>query len=52
MSILSEPYGQMPDGSFVNQFTLTGSGGLSATVITYGATLTRLSYGGRDVGLG
>lgn len=52
MSILSEPYGQMPDGSFVNQFTLTGSGGLSATVITYGATLTRLSYGGRDVVLG
>lgn len=45
-------YGYMPDGTPVEQFTLVGKGGLSATFITYGAILTNLVFEGKDVVLG
>jgi aldose 1-epimerase len=37
-----KPFGQTPSGEAVEAFTLTNSHGVSATVITYGATLQSL----------
>lgn len=45
-------YGHMPDGTAVEQITLTGKGGLTATFITYGAIITNLLFEGKDVVLG
>lgn len=42
MSIEKTHYGAMPDGTVVHQFTLTNAHGLRATLITYGATLTKV----------
>ena len=36
------PFGQTPSGEAVEAFTLTNAKGVSATVITYGATLQSL----------
>lgn len=44
-------YGNMPDGTPVEEITIA-NGGLSATIITYGANLTKLVYAGKDVVLG
>jgi aldose 1-epimerase len=43
-----KPFGQTPDGQAVEAFTLTNGHGVSATVITYGATLQALVAPGRD----
>lgn len=49
-------FGRMPDGTAVHAYTLRDSGGLSATVIQYGARLTTLEVpvaaGVRNVTLG
>ncbi|MBO9707923.1 MAG: galactose mutarotase [Caulobacter sp.] len=42
------PFGQTPSGEAVEAFTLTNAHGVSATVITYGATLQSLVAPGRD----
>ena len=42
------PFGQTPDGAEVEAITLTNGHGVSATVITYGATLQSLIAPGRD----
>ncbi len=41
-------FGRMPDGSEVAQFTLRNAKGLSAKLITYGATLTELQAPDRN----
>ena len=42
------PFGKTPDGVEVEAITLTNAKGVSATVITYGATLQSLIAPGRD----
>jgi aldose 1-epimerase len=42
------PFGKTPDGTAVEAITLTNGKGVSATVITYGATLQSLIAPGRD----
>ncbi len=44
-------YGTMPDGTSVEEITIQ-KGELSATIISYGAILTKLVYAGKDVVLG
>lgn len=43
-----KPFGQIPSGETVEAITLTNGKGVSATVITYGATLQALIAPGRD----
>ncbi|NQE61256.1 aldose epimerase family protein [Caulobacter sp. RHG1] len=43
-----KPFGKLPSGEAVEAFTLTNGKGVSATVITYGATLQALVAPGRD----
>ncbi len=43
-----KPFGQIPSGEAVEAITLTNGKGVSATVITYGATLQALVAPGRD----
>ncbi len=45
-------YGTLPNGTPVEQITLSRTGGLTVSCITYGATLTALKVGGTDVILG
>lgn len=50
MNVDQETIGRTPDGTEVSQFTLTNAAGLSATVMTYGATLREVrapDIGGR-----
>lgn len=42
------PYGALTDGTVVESVTLTGSNGVSARIITYGATLEALNAPDRD----
>ncbi len=48
MSIASKPYGKLPNGEEVTLFTLKNRNGLSAQVMTLGATLTTLYVPDRD----
>lgn len=43
-----KPFGQTPSGEAVEAFTLKNGHGVSATIITYGATLQSLIAPGRD----
>ena len=43
-----KPFGKLPSGEMVEALTLTNGKGVSATVITYGATLQSLIAPGRD----
>lgn len=43
-----KPFGKLPSGEGVEALTLTNGNGVSATVITYGATLQSLIAPGRD----
>ncbi len=45
-------FGKMPDGTTIDQYTLTNAKGLVAKVITYGATLTELYVPDRQGKLG
>lgn len=49
MSIQVEPFGTLPTGEAVERYILTGTGGLTAVLLTYGATLQQLMLDGRDV---
>ena len=42
MSITRAPFGALPDGRPVERITLEGRNGLSASILTYGATLQSL----------
>ncbi len=48
MEIKKELFGNLPDGTRIDVFTLTNSQGLSAKVITYGATLISLKTPDRN----
>ena len=57
MSVKSEPFGTLPDGTPVAIYTLTNRKGLEARIMTYGATLVSLRLPDRngrldDVNLG
>ena len=46
--MLQAPFGQMPDGAVVNQFTLTNANGMVAKIIDFGAIVTELHAPDRD----
>ncbi len=48
----TQPFGTLPNGTAVESITICGKGGLSATVLTYGAILQKLVFEGTDVVLG
>ncbi len=48
MSIDKQPYGKMPDGTEVDQYTLTNTNGLKVKIITYGAMITSVEVPDRD----
>ena len=52
MSVQISPFGSLPSGESVEKYTLIGAGGLSVDIITYGATLQRIQFHGRDMILG
>jgi aldose 1-epimerase len=45
-------FGKLPDGTVVQEFTLTNTSGAKAKIITYGATLTELHVPDKDGKLG
>ena len=52
LSIEKRAFGILPDGTAVEQYRLTASGGLKVSVLTYGATLQAVKFAGKDVILG
>lgn len=48
MSVQNEPFGQMPDGTVVDRYTLKNANGLKVAVMTYGATLTSVETPDRN----
>lgn len=52
MGIQKLAFGKLPDGRSVERYTLEGAGGLTAAVLTYGATLQSLRFRGKDLVLG
>lgn len=51
-SIDRSPYGTTADGKAVDQYTLTGAGGMEVQIITYGGIITSLRVPDRDGVLG
>jgi aldose 1-epimerase len=52
MSIEKKSIGETPDGTKVDEYTLTNAGGLRIKIITYGAMLTTVEVPDRDGKLG
>jgi len=48
MSVSSKPYGTMPDGTQVDEYTLTNSHGLKVKIITYGGIITAIETPDRN----
>jgi aldose 1-epimerase len=46
--VVQAPFGQLPDGAAVSQFTLTNAHGMVAKIIDFGAIVTELHVPGRD----
>jgi aldose 1-epimerase len=46
--ITSKPYGKMPDGTAVEEYTLTNKNGMTMKVITYGGIVTELHVPDKD----
>lgn len=49
MSIRVESFGTLPSGEHIDRYILEGAGGMTAALLTYGATLQQLTFGGYDV---
>lgn len=52
MSITKEGFGSLPNGTAVTRYTLAGKGGLSVSVLDYGATIQAILFAGKDIALG
>lgn len=52
MSITKTPFGQLPCGTAVTKYTLSGENGLAVSILDYGATLQAIEFAGKDVLLG
>jgi len=52
MKIESQPYGRLPNGIEITQYTLTNARGMSVQVITYGGIITALRVPDRHGNLG
>ncbi|HXK01309.1 MAG TPA: aldose epimerase family protein, partial [Verrucomicrobiae bacterium] len=50
--VKSQPYGNMPDGTAVDLYTLTNASGMQAGIITYGGAVVRLAAPDRSGKLG
>ena len=48
MSVTKSLYGKLPDGTEIDQYTLTNAGGLKVKIITYGATITDVEVPDRN----
>jgi len=48
MNVVKTPFGSLPDGSAVDLYTLTNSNGITAGLMTYGATLVSLNLPDRN----
>ena len=48
MNATREPFGNLPDGTAVELFTLTNTKGVKARLMTYGAILVSLEVPDRD----
>ena len=48
MSVTKSLYGKLPDGTEIDQYTLTNAGGLKVKIITYGATITDVEMPDRN----
>ena len=48
MSVLKQPYGKLPDGTEIFQYTLSNPNGLKVKVITYGAIMTAVEVPDRN----
>ncbi len=48
MSISKAPYGKMPDGTQIDEYTLTNADGMKVKLITYGAITTAVEVPDRD----
>ncbi|WP_436530770.1 aldose epimerase family protein [Actinoplanes sp. HUAS TT8] len=51
-SIDSTPFGELPDGTVIEKWTLTNAGGASVSILTWGATIQSVSVPDRDGNLG
>lgn len=52
MSVTKSVFGCMPSGETVEKITMVGVGGLTLSMITYGAAVQELLFAGQDVALG
>lgn len=52
MSIQTSSFGTLQSGENVEKYTLAGAGGLTVDILTYGATLQRITFHGQDMILG
>lgn len=52
MGITKEAFGATKDGKQITKYTITNKNGMEASVIDYGAILTNLIVGGKDLVLG
>ncbi|MCL1854205.1 MAG: galactose mutarotase [Clostridia bacterium] len=52
MNITRKPYGTLPDGRAVTEYTLQNSSGASCSILDYGGTITRILVPDRDGRLG
>ena len=48
MSVVKEAYGKLPDGTEIDQYTLSNPNGLKVKIITYGAVITSVETPDRD----
>ena len=48
MSITTKPFGQLPSGEAVTQYTMTNASGASVSVIDFGGILTNIFVPDRD----
>lgn len=47
-NVKSEPFGTLPDGTKITQYTLRNGDGISVSIINYGGILTEVNVPGRD----